>query len=102
MALAAGLLSACYRQVIETIEVNVPQMRNETAAQLVRGTLAGYESNVVLSVETDIPRHMVRVRYSSERTARRNIEVSIAGAGFDANDLPGNAERRKALPPDCQ
>ena len=100
--LAALLLAACYRQVIETIDVKVPQMRTDAAADLIRGVLGAFDTNVVQKVETDVSNRVVRVRYNSERGARRNIEVAIADAGFDANDLPGDAERRKALPPECQ
>lgn len=100
--LAAVLLAACYRQVIQTIDVKVPQMRTDAAAGLIRGVLGGFDTNIVLKIETDVSNHVVRVRYNSERGGRRNIEVAIADAGFDANDLPGDPERRKALPPECQ
>ncbi len=102
LTLPAALLWACNRPVVRTVDIAVPQLRTPVAATLVKETLAPFDAGMILEVETDTERHMARVRYDSTRLAIKNIEHAIAGGGFDANGLPGDAARRAALPEDLR
>ena len=105
LACAAVVLAAapgCFRQVIQTVEVNIPQMKTDTGAGLVRQALGFFDTNTVLKIDTDINKHKAWVTFDSTRAARRNVEKTIALAGFDANDIPADAATRKKLPADCQ
>lgn len=95
---AALLAAGCFREVIRTFEIRVPQMRTPQAAQMVEQALRGFDTNILIRVETDPSNRVVRVTYNSERAARRNFERAIVLLGFDANDLPGDPARRAQLP----
>jgi copper chaperone CopZ len=101
-AAVAFAAAGCYRPVIREIQVRVPHMRSEEGARIALGTLGGFDTNMILKVEADFGSQTIRVRYNSERIAIRNIQHAIASAGFDADDIPGNAEARAKLPADCQ
>lgn len=104
LAVAAAVLLAagCFRQVIRTFDIAVPQMRTPAAADVVCRTLRAFDTNVVVDVKADIERQVVTVTYNSERAARRNFEQILVLAGFAANDLPADPTRRAQLPPEMQ
>ncbi len=63
---AVALLAAagCYRQVIRTFEITVPQMKTAAAAETVTRTIRQFDTNVVVAVTTDIDRKIVSVTYN--------------------------------------
>ncbi len=100
--LLAALASGCFRQVVRTFEIRVPRMATPQAEEIVRRALQTFDTNILLRVETDLTTRTVRLTYNSERAARRNFERAIVLAGFDANDLPADPERRAQLPEDLR
>lgn len=98
IAAALVVVVSCFREVIRTFEIHVPQMRTPQAAQMVEQALRMFDTNVLIGVTTDLSNRIVRVTYNSERAARRNFERAIVLLGFDANDLPGDPARRAQLP----
>ncbi|MCX7819168.1 MAG: hypothetical protein N2652_08180 [Kiritimatiellae bacterium] len=95
---AAVVAAGCFREVIRTFEIRVPQMRTPQAAQMIEQALRVFDTNILIRVETDLSNRVVRVTYNSERAARRNFERAIVVLGFDANDLPGDPGRKSQLP----
>jgi hypothetical protein len=95
-------VAGCFRQEVVTLEIRAPQVRNETAASLVRAAFGGFDTGLVHRLEIDTARGAVRVTYDSTRVARKNLEIALADAGFDANAIPADPEKRKALPPECR
>ena len=50
----------------------------------------------------DLEKRAVTVTYDSLLTALKNIEFTIANAGFQANEVPANTNAVNALPPECR
>lgn len=84
-------LAGCRKQDMRTIVVAVPKLENQAGAQAIQNAfmrLPGIQSSV-----PDFQKHTLTVTYDSMVIASKNIEFTIAGAGFDANDIraPTNA-----------
>ena len=93
------LLTSCRVKDIRTIEINVPDMKNAACADIVRKAVLTVPN--VTSGEIDIGHRTVVVSYDSIQLSLKNIEFSIADAGFAADMVPANDEARKKLPPEC-
>ena len=96
----AAMTVGCFRQDIRTIVVNVPQMKTAECSKLIQDALAKIEG--IVTAEPDLVQHTIAVTYDSKRLAIKNIEFTIAGVGFDANDTPGKAEAKGKLPAACR
>jgi copper chaperone CopZ len=95
-----ALLAGCYRQEILTFTVNVPQLRSESCGKFITDRLVTVEG--VKAASIDLANKQIHVEYLSTKIAKKNIEFVIAGAGYDANERPGNPAARNALPEDCR
>jgi periplasmic mercuric ion binding protein len=98
-ALAIGALS-CRSQDIRTKTIQVPQMTNDHCAKIVTEALSRAEGIVPEGIK--VGPQSVTVTYDSMRTALKNLEFSIAGAGFDADEIAADPKARAALPADCR
>lgn len=96
--LTALLAAGCFREVERSFNIRVPQMQSEAAAAKVRSIVESFETNLLRSVEIDLPNRTVTITYHSERVARRNFERALSLAGFDANDLKADPTARATLP----
>ena len=96
LALGAG----CFRNTTSEIELSVPAMKTEGAAQRVRTAVGKLGEGAILDVRIDVPARKAWVTYDNVRLGRRNIEVAVRNAGFAVNDLPANEEARAQLPPE--
>lgn len=104
-ALAAGTLAmlwaaGCFRPDIRTIAINVPQMDGPDCVKIVQDALGSVEG--IISAQPDTATRTIAVTYDARKLGIRNVEFVIAGAGFDANDIPGRPEARQKLPPPCR
>lgn len=80
-------LAGC-RQVDEReMTVNLPGVKTEADQDKVRAALAPLNGVRKESVAFDMNGHTMRVRYDSMQVAHKNIEIAIAEAGFDANEI---------------
>ena len=105
MAAALALGAGCFRNVVSEMELDVPAMRTETGARLVKEAVARLgmgEGAPIAEVRTDVEQRKVWVKYDNVRLGRRNVEVAVRHAGFAVNDLPANEEARAKLPRECR
>ncbi len=104
MVLALALLAAagpgCRQQDLRTVAVKVPAMHNAACARLIQDAFMRQPG--IKSVRPDVDRREVAVTYDSMVIAIKNIEYTIAGAGFDANAIAADPQAAAALPPDCK
>ena len=101
----AALLGGCFRPDNRTITVSVPQMKTQDCAtRIVEAFKMGRPDHVdgVISVVPNITKGTVEVTFESLKLSIKNVEVTIATAGFDADDVKADEAARKALPPECQ
>jgi len=99
-----SLCNACFRKDVQTLSVQVPGMKTETCASLIKNAFTTPEGPVegVLQVNTDVESRMVYVTYDSRKTAIKNIEYTIVHLGFEANGHQPRDGERNRLPEECR
>ena len=82
-------LSLCGCRIKDERElvVNVPQMKTEQDAAKVRSSLISLKGVDLKTAVFDHQNHKVTVKFDSMVVAHKNIEIAIAEAGFDANEI---------------
>ncbi|MDD5484111.1 MAG: heavy metal-associated domain-containing protein [Kiritimatiellae bacterium] len=100
MMLAGILLCACRQQDIREITVKVPGLKNQACAKIIQDAFIRQPG--VVAVRPDFQKRELGVTYNSMVIAIKNIEFTIAAAGFDANDTPAQTNAAAALPPECR
>lgn len=89
-AAAMMMMAGCRRVDVREFTIDVP---DATAADepALRAALASYEGIKVgedpKAIVFDAAKHQLTVRYDSMQLAKKNIELSIAEAGFTANGV---------------
>jgi hypothetical protein len=96
------VVAGCRLADVRTFVIQSPGIRNEACAQRVRKSLAPLRGIEFDKLVFDFAAGSVTVRYDSMQLGRKNIELAITEAGFDANGLPANPVAKAALPPDCR
>ncbi|MDA0989439.1 MAG: heavy metal-associated domain-containing protein [Verrucomicrobia bacterium] len=93
---------SCRRQDVRVAAIYVPGMNSQACAERVMAAV-GREQNIAReSMELDLTSRTLLIHYDSVRHSLKNLEYSIARAGFAANDIPADETARNALPPDCR
>jgi len=93
-------ISSCYRPDEITVEVSIPQLAGQADADLIERALKeknGTNMEMVKTVVFDFDKRLVKVTYNAKLTALKNIQHAIAGAGFQADQvppLPGSESKR--------
>ena len=95
-------LSACRKNDMRTIDVSVPQMKNEACAKKIAEAIYRLGGIQRESLQFDLAKRSASLTYDSMVLARKNIEFAIANAGFAANEVPANAEAAAKLPDECR
>ena len=82
-------LSLCGCRIKDERElvVNVPQMKTEQDVAKVRSSLLSLKGVDCKNAVFDIATHKVTVQFDSMVVAHKNIEIAIAEAGYDANEI---------------
>ena len=100
IALVAG--AGCFRNTRSVIELDIPAMKSERCAQVVREAVSKIGDEIIYDIKEDVEARKVWVTYDNQRLGRRNIEVTVRHAGFAVNDLPANEDARAKLSPECR
>jgi len=93
-------LTGCRKQDMRTVIVAVPNLKNPACAQIIQDAFMRQPG--IKAIHPDFQQHTLTVIYDSMVIARKNIEYTIAGAGFDANDIPAQSNAAAALPAACK
>lgn len=99
----AGVLAVvgCRKQDVRTVTVSVPEMRNRACAKVIGDALSRQMGVKPTKLKFDLSTRTVDVPYDSLFVAKKNIEFTIADAGFSANEVPANTNAASSLPPEC-
>lgn len=90
LCVAALAVAGCRRVDERTFTVDVPQASTAADEQALRAALAvygGINAKDPTAIVFDAAKHQLTVRYDSMQLAKKNIEISIAQAGFTANGV---------------
>lgn len=93
---------SCRKRDIRTALIHVPKMKNEACVERVVKALKNRPGVLRESIEVDQPRRTVLVPYNSIELSLKNLEFAVARAGFQANDVPADANAAAKLPPECR
>lgn len=93
-------MAGCRKQDVRTVVVAVPGLKNPACAQIIQDAFMRQPG--IRGVRPDFQQRTLTVTYDSMVIARKNIEFTIAGAGFDANDIRAPTNAIAALPPGCK
>lgn len=97
----ALLASSCRRNDYRTVKIHVPEMRNQACAQIIHSALSRVQGVEWDSIEINVSERSVTVTYDSMLLSLKNIEFTVAAAGFKADSVPADEKAQKALPPEC-
>ena len=83
---AVCLAAGCRRTDVRDFEVEIPALSAESEAAI-RQSLAGFSGVDKSSLKFDRQAKKLTLRYDSMQLAKKNIEMAIAKAGFEANGV---------------
>jgi copper chaperone CopZ len=92
----------CRKADIRTGLIDVPQMRGEPCANIVRHVLFRLPGVDREKTEVDLVRRRVIVVYDSMILSLKNLEHALADIGLTANNVPGNEDAMSKLPAACR
>lgn len=98
----ALVFAGCRLTDVRTVVIQTPGVRNEACAERVRQAFTALHMIDLNKVDFNFTTGTVTVRYDSMLLARKNIELAIVQAGFDANELPADPAVKALLPPECR
>ncbi len=84
--LAATLLAGCRRADVREFEIAIPALTPQAEAPI-KASLAPYAGVLKDSFRFDHQAKKLSLRYDSMQIAKKNIEMAIAEAGFEANGV---------------
>lgn len=100
--LMALLGTSCRQKDIRVAVIDVPAMKNAACVEHIVKALGREQGVNPNDVTVSLDDRQVEVRYDSLRHSVKNLEFTIAEAGFAANDVPTTDAARAALPPECR
>lgn len=100
VVLTCLLLSSCRQQDVREVIIKTPGLKNQTCAKIIQDAFMRQPG--IVAVRPDFQKHEIAVTYNSMVIAIKNIEFTVAAAGFDANDTRAETNAVAALPPECR
>jgi len=94
------LFVSCRQQDIRKVVIKVPGLKNQVCAKIIQDAFMRQPG--IVSTSPDYQKHELTVTYNSMVIAVKNLEYTIAAAGFDANDTPAYTNAAAALPKECR
>ncbi len=85
-AAALCVAAGCRRTDVRDFEVSIPALKAENEPAI-RSALSGFEGVDKASLKFDRQGRKLTLRYDSMKLAKKNIEMAIAKAGFEANGV---------------
>jgi copper chaperone CopZ len=96
----ALLFSSCRVQDVRNVVIKTPGLKNPACAKVIQDAFMRQPG--IINVSPDFQKHEVTVKYNSMVIAIKNIEFTIAEAGFDANYEKARTNAVAALPAECK
>ena len=99
IALALLAFAGCRQKDVREFAIDVPALTQESEAAVtaaIRGALLPCSGVDMASLQFDAASHRVTLRYDSMQTAKKNIEMAIAKAGYTANGVTPESIGEKA------
>lgn len=96
----ALVTTSCRKDDIRTTDISVPGMTNSACAKIIQDSFTTPQGVMqgIMTIQPDLLKKEVKITYDSMKLARKNLEYTIAAAGFDANEV--KAKTNAAVKPD--
>jgi hypothetical protein len=94
------LFASCREVDIRKVVVKAPGLKNPACAKVIQD--AFMKQPGIVSIQPDFQKRELTVTYNSMVIAIKNIEFTIAEAGFDANGEKARTNAVAVLPPECR
>lgn len=87
-------------KAVQTAKISTPTIQCEMCKKKIETYLNRYDG--VSTVNVNVKRKEVTVKYITDRINYEEIKTAIANAGYDADDVPANEDSYKRLPKCCK
>ena len=100
-AAMAMSLFGCRRMDVRDFEIKVPELTSANASQVTKALAEFSQSGLNGSdVKVDLDNRCIKLKYDSMQVAKKNLEMAIALAGFEANGItPESVGAKRASKP---
>ena len=102
MMIAATCVFSCRKQDIRKAAIHVPDMKSTACAEIVIKALGKGQGVAAARIEVHLESRTIIVDYDSLKHSLKNLEFTVAKAGFQANEVPAYEDARGSLPPECR
>jgi copper chaperone CopZ len=86
LLLAALALTGCRRTDVREFSISIPELKENNVTKIVN-SISVYSGVIKDSIKVDVANRTITLKYDSMQIAKKNIEMSIAEAGFTANGV---------------
>jgi mercuric ion binding protein len=87
-------------KAIQTVKISTPTIQCDMCKKTIEDLLKRYDG--VMTVNVNVRKKEVTVKYITDRTNEEVIKAAIANAGYDANEIAANPDVYKTLPKCCK
>lgn len=87
-------------KAIQTVKISTPTIQCDMCKKTIEDLLKRYDG--VMTVNVNVKKKEVAVKYITDRTNEEVIKAAIANAGYDANEIAANPDSYKLLPKCCK
>ena len=88
MAVALGLLTGCRQKDVREMVIRLPGVKTAEEQAAVKNAIAPLIGIEPGSVVFDAAKQELHLMFDSMQVRYKNVEIAIAEAGFDANEVP--------------
>jgi mercuric ion binding protein len=100
VAVAFTLSAMAQTKAIQTVKISTPTIQCDMCKKRIEDVLKRYDG--VMTVNANVKKKEVTVKYITDRTNEEVIKAAIANAGYDANEIAANPDVYKTLPKCCK
>ena len=100
VACLVSFAASAQTKAVQTAKISTPTLQCDMCKKTIEELLKRYDG--VLSVNANVKKKEVTVKYLIDRTNEEVLKAAIANAGYDANEIVANPDVYKTLPKCCK
>jgi len=95
-----SFFASAQTKTLLTAKISTPTVQCDMCKERIETYLKRHDGVTYISV--NVKKKEATVKYLTDHTNIENIKTAIANAGYDADDVPANADAYKQLPKCCK
>jgi copper chaperone CopZ len=100
VAFLFSFAASAQTKAIQTVKISTPTIQCDMCKKRIEDLLKRYDG--VMTVNVNVKKKEVAVKYITDRTNEEVLKAAIANAGYNANEIAANPEVYKTLPKCCK